>query len=52
MTTLSDDFDRDGDLEQPALSQAEKEQILRDARATVARSDDQDILPRDARPAV
>jgi hypothetical protein len=42
MTTNSDDFDRDadGDLEQPALSQAEKEQILRDARATVARFDD------------
>jgi hypothetical protein len=45
MTTNPDDFDRDadGDFKQPALSQAENEQILRDARAIVARFDDQDI---------
>jgi hypothetical protein len=46
MTTHSDDFDRDGD-QQSAYSEDKKERILRDARATAAHSDDQDILPRD-----
>jgi hypothetical protein len=44
--TRSDDFDRDGDLEQRAWSEDEKQEILRRARETLARSDDQDTLPR------
>jgi hypothetical protein len=38
------DGDRDGDLEQRAWSEDEKQEILRRARETVARSDDQEIL--------
>ena len=35
------------DLEQPAFSDDERREILRRARETAARSDDQEILPRD-----
>ena len=44
--TRSDDFDRDDDLEQRAWGEDEKQEILRRARETLARSDDQDTLPR------
>ena len=40
------DGDRDGDLEQRTWNEDEKQEILRRARETLARSDDQDTLPR------
>jgi hypothetical protein len=44
---VPEDLDRDGYLEQREWSEDEKAEILRRARATAARSDDQEILTRD-----